>query len=187
MKLKIQYKIFLEFIILLFLIFLDQITKYLASINLQEGPIVLIENIFEFRYLENRGAAFGILKNKMGFFIIITLIVILAICFIKYRINNLIYNNLSDKNDRKKYMVLDLILLILIAGAIGNFIDRLRLDYVIDFIYFKLIDFPIFNIADCYVTLSAIVIILMFIFLFKEKDYDLLFPSKKIGEKRKYR
>ena len=74
---------------------------------------------------------------------------------------------------------MDIILLLFISGAIGNFIDRVRLQYVIDFFYFKLIDFPIFNVADIYVTVAAFCLIVLFLFYYKEADLEEVFPSKK--------
>ena len=68
------------------------------------------------------------------------------------------------------------------AGAIGNLIDRMIHHYVIDFFYFSLINFPIFNVADIYVTLSAIALILVIFFYYKEEDYAVFFSSKKSKE-----
>ncbi|MDY3716667.1 MAG: signal peptidase II, partial [Blautia sp.] len=66
------------------------------------------------------------------------------------------------------------------AGAIGNLIDRVRLGYVVDFIYFSLIDFPVFNVADIYVTGSMILLILLVLFFYKnEEDFAFLARSKK--------
>ena len=71
----------------------------------------------------------------------------------------------------------------LFAGGIGNFIDRIRLNYVIDFFYFSLIDFPIFNVADIYVTVAAFAMIFLGMFYYKDEDYDLIFPAKKKKDK----
>ena len=65
------------------------------------------------------------------------------------------------------------------AGAIGNFIDRITQQYVVDFLYFKLIDFPIFNVADIYVTCAAFAMILLGFFYYKDEDVERIFPSKK--------
>ena len=73
---------------------------------------------------------------------------------------------------------MDYILIFFAAGAIGNFIDRVSLNYVVDFLYFKLINFPIFNVADIYVTCSAFVIIVLGIFYYKDEDIDRIFPPK---------
>ena len=78
-----------------------------------------------------------------------------------------------------KFIGLDWILILFISGAIGNLIDRCVNNYVIDFFYFKLIDFPIFNVADIYVTVAAGLFIILGLFYYKEEDFELLFPSKK--------
>ena len=79
----------------------------------------------------------------------------------------------------KKYVYIDYILIFFIAGAIGNFIDRVTNQYVIDFLYFKLINFPIFNVADIYVTCAAFAMFILGIFYYKEEDFEIIFPSKK--------
>lgn len=184
MTLKKPYKLFVEIICFCVLIFLDQLTKYLAIEHLKEGKIIsIIKNVFEFRYLENTGAAFGILNNRMIFFIIVTIIVTCGIIYIKYKINFQLYKDSIQQSLKKKYLILDVVLLILLSGAIGNFIDRIRYDYVVDFIYFRLINFPIFNLADCYVSISAVLLVIMFIFVLKENEYHILFSKKgKVGE-----
>ena len=75
-------------------------------------------------------------------------------------------------------MWLKVILLLFVAGAIGNLIDRICQNYVVDFFYFKLIDFPIFNVADIYVTVAAIMFIVLCLFYYKEEDFEFLFPDK---------
>ena len=153
-----------------FLIFIDQITKILAIQQLKDdNAFVLIDGVFELRYLENRGAAFGILQGKKIFVILFTLI---ALCLIAY-----IY--LKRIPAERKFRFLDVICILFFSGAIGNFIDRIMRNYVVDFFYFKLIDFPIFNVADVYVTVAAFAMILLGLFYYKEEDYNKLFPSKK--------
>lgn len=68
--------------------------------------------------------------------------------------------------------------MIFTAGAIGNLIDRMVNNYVVDFCYFKLINFPIFNVADIYVTVAAFFFIILGLFYYKEEDYELIFPDK---------
>ena len=67
-----------------------------------------------------------------------------------------------------------IICFVISAGAIGNFLDRVRLNYVVDFIYFSPINFPVFNVADIYVTVSFAVLILLIFFKYKEEDFDFL-------------
>ena len=140
---------------------IDQYTKYLAVTHLQEAPIPIIDGVFELHYLENRGAAFGMLQNKQWFFLIIT--VILLVIFTK------IYIKLPRT---KRVLPLRITMVFITAGAIGNMIDRIRLNYVIDFLYFKLIDFPIFNVADIYVTVSTFFIAFLILFYYKESEFD---------------
>ena len=78
----------------------------------------------------------------------------------------------------KKFFFLDLISILFFAGAIGNFIDRIAQDYVIDFFYFCLIDFPIFNVADIYVTVAAFLLIVLGFFYYKDEDWEKIFPAK---------
>ena len=118
-------------------IIIDQYTKHLAVIHLQDAPIPIMEGVFELQYLENRGAAFGMLQNQQWFFLIITVVLLFFI--------TKLYIGLPR---RKRVMPLRIAMIFIMAGAIGNMIDRIRLNYVIDFLYFKLIDFPIFNVAD---------------------------------------
>ena len=119
-------------LIVVFLLFLDQWTKKIAITNLKDkNSFVILKDIFEFSYVENRGAAFGMLTGRVDFFVIITII-----------------NTYSDSVNVKGYKILQFDLVVLIAGALGNFIDRIFNGYVVDFLYFKLIDFPVFNVAD---------------------------------------
>lgn len=141
------------------LIVLDQITKIKAKEYLYDKePIVLIKNVFELLYTENRGAAFGILQGQRVFFIIITFIVIFFMFYIllKLRLN-------------KHYLPLLISLILIFSGAIGNFIDRYKNSYVVDFFYFKLIDFPVFNVADCYITIGCIILIISFLTIYKNE------------------
>ena len=150
---------------------LDQYTKVLAVENLKDGAIPLIEGVFELRYLENRGAAFGMLQNQQTFFLIIGIVTLIAVAIIYARMPH-----------TKRYLPLRVCLVSIVTGAIGNMIDRIRLDYVIDFLYFKLINFPIFNVADIYVTCAAIIFLVLGIFYYKDEDLELIFPSKKDKE-----
>lgn len=118
---------------------LDQLTKYLVVQNFalyQSLPI--IEDVFHLTYIQNRGAAFGILQGRLFFFIVVTC---LLVAMLIYFYQELPLDNLGNQ------FALGLAL----AGALGNLIDRIRVGYVIDFLDFRV--WPVFNIAD-----SAIVI-----------------------------
>ncbi len=179
-----------------FLVFLDQITKYLAVIKLKgQQSFALIPDVFEFHYLENESAAFSMdlvsilhrifnfsyfnenpdafLKCKMAFFVILTALVLIAIIwFYLYKIPA-----------EKHFFWLNLLIVIFVSGAIGNLIDRIIHNYVIDFFYFKLINFPVFNVADIYVTVAAIAVVILGMFYYKEEDFEQIFPSRKKKEK----
>lgn len=144
------------YIIFILIIVLDQLTKY-GAIRYLKGnkPLVIIEDFLEFNYIENFGAAFGILQNRRIFFVLITLIVIIIIIFFLKR--NICCLNKSIK----------ISLVMLMAGAIGNLIDRVRFGYVVDFISIKFkngYEFPIFNIADSFIVISTILIVYMILF-----------------------
>lgn len=142
------------------LIFVDQLTKRLALKHLcNKEPIVLINNVLELVYVENRGAAFGILQNKYVLFYLLTALVLVIILF-----------NLYKLDLTSKYIPYFAFLVLIFSGAVGNFIDRLKNKYVIDFIYFKPIDFPVFNFADICITIGCAILIFSFIFIYKGDD-----------------
>lgn len=142
------------------LIFIDQFTKKLAYQTLyNKQPIVIIKDVLELVYVENRGAAFGILQNMQILFYALTVLVILIIMFYLYKLKLNIY-----------YMPYFIFLILIFSGAIGNFIDRVKNKYVIDFIYFKPIDFPVFNFADICITLGCLLLIFSYIFIYKGND-----------------
>ena len=72
--------------------------------------------------------------------------------------------------DHKKYNNLHILLVLIFSGAIGNMIDRIRLEYVVDFFYFVLIDFPIFNMADIYVSVACVLLAVLMLFVYKDED-----------------
>ena len=153
------------FILTAIIIILDQASKYAAVKYLKhQRPIEVIENFIQLTYVENRGAAFGILQGKRLLFLIITIVVILIISFYLIRYYNQ-FNPLTRIS-----------LAMLIGGAVGNLIDRARFGFVVDFISIKLVnryDFPVFNIADICVVISTIFIV-----------YLVLFDKLEIGESK---
>lgn len=152
------------------LIALDQVTKFLAVKYLKNQPAVALwKNVFELQYLENRGAAFGILQGKKAFFVIATVLVLIL----------LVYIYLKKIPEEPKFRYLNIIAIVYFSGAIGNFIDRIAQNYVVDFFYFKLIDFPIFNVADIYVVVATVLLIILGLFYYKEEDFEKIFHSKK--------
>ena len=130
------------------LIIIDQLTKYLTVkfIDLYE-VVELIPNIVSFTYIQNTGAAFSILEGKMWFFYIITVVVVAGLIYYMY-------------TEAKENKVLGFLLSLILAGAIGNFIDRLFLQYVVDMIKLEFIDFAIFNVADSYLTVGVTLLLI---------------------------
>lgn len=152
----------------LLLTLFDQWTKFMAVTHLAgQDDFILIPGVFQLKYLENRGAAFGIMQGQQWFFILLTTLYLLAAVWVYFRIPR-----------TKKYTILHLVSVVLTAGAIGNFIDRLKLGYVVDFFYFSLIDFPIFNVADIYVVVSFLVLTICILFVYKEEDFAFLNRKK---------
>ena len=144
----------------LVLIAIDLLTKSIAVSALEGGKrIPLIPGVLEFYYIQNKGAAFGIFQNGTFILGIISAIALAVIVAVYLRIP-----------DGKKYLPLRLVLIFIAAGAAGNLYDRITLQYVRDFIYFSLIDFPVFNAADIYVTCSVFILAFLILFYYKEED-----------------
>ena len=187
---KTNKQFFLSTIVVAILVTIDQITKALAVLYLKDQPAIpIIKDVFELKYLENTSAAFGMdpisflhkifqfdvfntnpevyLQARMGFFYLLTVVMIWLLGFFYMKIPN-----------EKRFRYLDWIMLFMIAGAIGNFIDRVVQQYVVDFLYFKLINFPIFNVADIYVTCAAILLLILGLIYYKDEDIERILPSK---------
>ncbi len=159
----------LDVVIMCLLIVLDQISKmWIVNHLMGHEPIVWIENVFELRYLENFGAAFGMFQNGKAFFLAAAVIMVLIISFILVKAPN-----------EKKYIPWHVFLTLIAAGGLGNMIDRIRINYVIDFFYFKLINFPIFNVADIYVSIGTVLLIIFVLFVCKEDDLSFISFKKK--------
>lgn len=164
----IFHKGILQIILWCILVWSDQLTKILITDTLKgNDPFVMIPGVLELRYLENTGAAFSMFRDAKWFFVIVAICAIAVIAYLQLRMlpyrrfNPLLYD-----------------LTFLSAGAAGNLIDRISLGYVRDFIYFSLIDFPVFNVADIYVTLSAIVLVCLILFYYKDEDFKQLKSRK---------
>lgn len=166
-KSKRGFQIVFSALFIIFFVFLDQRAKSLAALYLKgQSSRRLISNVLELRYLENNGAAFSMLEGKQGFLIVLTILFLLFGIFVLYR-----------TKVSRRMMAFHLTILLLISGAVGNLIDRMLHGYVVDFIYFSLIDFPIFNFADIYVTISVIALIIEMVFIYKDEDWKDVKPS----------
>jgi signal peptidase II len=128
----------------LLIIALDQVSKYAIKIFLRPyDSIEVIKGIFNITYVQNSGAAFSILKGKTHFFTITTLLVIIAI----------IYAIIKLPTKKRGIRVL---LALVLGGAVGNLIDRLRYGYVVDFLDFRI--WPVFNVADMAIVISVLIL-----------------------------
>lgn len=138
--------------VFIFSIILDQITKKWAlSVLKNSSSIRIIDDFLRFSYVENRGAAFGILQNQIMFFVIITIVMIIALGYVFFKNKNI--TKLSK-----------LSLTLIAGGAIGNFIDRIMLGYVVDFIdirFGNFYDFPVFNLADSFVVCGTFLLLFL--------------------------
>lgn len=143
----------LAIIIILTIVILDQLTKYWAANYLQpKGTITIIKDFFSFTYVENRGAAFGILQNQRWLFITLTIIICIGMMYYLH-----IDNNLNP--------ILRISLYLVLGGAIGNLIDRIKNGYVVDMFHFTFINFPVFNVADCFVVIGTVMLAYYLLFI----------------------
>lgn len=138
----------------------DQLSKWLAVTHLKDqASFVIWKGVFKLEYLENRGAAFGIMQNKQIVFAIGAVLIVILI--------GIAYGRMPHTG---RYYLLRICSVLVCAGAFGNLIDRVRQNYVVDFFYFELIDFPIFNVADCYVVIACILFAFSILFYYKEEE-----------------
>ena len=144
---------------------LDQLTKYLASAYIK-SEITVLGKLLHFDYVENRGAAWGMLSNHRWVFMLVSSIAIIA--FAVYLFGFKVPNRLYGVS-----------IALVISGGIGNMIDRIALGYVVDFLKFAFINFPVFNVADSFVCIGAgLLILAMILDVIKEAK------AKKSGEKK---
>jgi len=151
---------------------IDIYSKAWVISNLRnQPPRIIIYNVFQLRYLENRGAAFGILYGQQYFLIIATFLVLGFILWFYHKVPS-----------GKRYYPLRFCAILLVAGAVGNLLDRLRWGFVVDFLFLEIINFPIFNVADMYVVISCILFALLVLFFYKDHELDAFKLKKDKGE-----
>ncbi len=133
---------------------LDQLSKYLVVVYLKpQKSIAIIKDVFHFTYSENTGAAFSMLRDKQLLLIAITVAAMALMSAYLFKWSQ------SDGHLLQK-----ICLALIIGGGIGNLIDRIRLNYVVDFIDFRLINFAIFNISDSFIVVGSICLALLVLF-----------------------
>ena len=148
----------LFFGIALLLVVLDQVSKYFTVLYLEPlRTVEVIKNIFSLTYVENRGAAFGILQNARWVFIVATIAAICALVWYKLRY-------------KPQGKIINTSLCLILAGAVGNMIDRILRGYVVDMLEVTFIEYPVFNVADCFVVVGAILLAIYIVFIYKEPE-----------------
>ena len=160
----------MEFVLAGLILILDQGTKLWAARALSAEPLVLIPGALELTYLENRGAVWGLMQGWRIVFLVATFV---FLCILVW---------FYAKKRKDMTVLTRVILSLLFAGAIGNLIDRVFLGYVRDMIYFSLINFPVFNVADSAITIAAALLVIETFFVKgKTTTFDLMescFPKK---------
>lgn len=160
----------MAFVLAILILILDQGTKIWAARALSAQPIVLIPGALELTYLENRGAVWGLMQGWRIVFLLATglFLGVLVWFYAKKR---------KDMTALSK-----IILSLLFSGAVGNLIDRIAFGYVRDMIYFRLINFPVFNVADSAITIAAALLVIETFFVKgRTTTFDLMeqcFPKK---------
>lgn len=163
MKLQKQHH-FLSIFALCSLLLADQYTKLLAISHLKgQESFVIVSRVLEFSYLENTGAAFSSFRGRQTFLIVLTTLVIML----------LLWKYLTLPGERR-FVPMRLCMLLILSGAVGNLIDRVSRNYVVDFIYFVPIDFPKFNVADIYITVGVAVLAFLLFFHYSDEDMEAL-------------
>lgn len=147
--------------LIVIVLILDQITKLWARNTLSGASIVVWKDVFSFRLIYNTGASFGIFQNKTVALTIFSIVGMIAIAVLYFWLPK-----------EKKMRPMRLTLAMIVAGGIGNIIDRIMFGKVTDMFSFDLINFPVFNVADIGVTCGAIVMCFLWIFYYKEEDLN---------------
>lgn len=168
MKIKKQ-PLFLSVLAFCSLLLADQYTKWLAVSRLKgQEPFVIIRRVLEFSYLENTGAAFSSFTGRQAFLIGLTTVVILLLLW-KY----------LTLPEEKRFVPMRLCMLLIISGAVGNLVDRVRNKYVVDFIYFVPINFPKFNVADIYITVGVALLAILLFFYYEDAELEALITIRR--------
>ncbi len=140
------------------MVLVDQVVKYWTITMLAPvGSIPLIPGVLQLTYVENRGAAFSILEDQIWLFVLLAVIIL---CGIVYALHT----------GRIQHFLGKFSLIVISAGAVGNVIDRVLRHYVVDMIQVCFIQFPVFNIADIYVTVGVALFAVYYLFLHKDAE-----------------
>ncbi len=165
----------LQIIIIVLLVLADQLTKLLIWAPIpKDGTIEVLPGILNFSKVENTGASFGIFQGMQVFFIVMTIIVLVAAVYIMIRYR--------DKHSR----FIRVLIAVLFSGALGNLIDRMAFGYVRDFIDFRLFNFwtYVFNIADAALVIGAILLGIYILFFYKDNKKPLECTDASVSERK---
>lgn len=153
----------MEIVLAILILVLDQGTKIWAEKILSDAPIVLIPGALELTYLENRGAVWGLMQGWRIIFLLATCLFLVVLIWF------------YQKKRKDMTVLTRVIMALLFSGAVGNLIDRALLGYVRDMIYFSLINFPVFNVADSAITIAACLLVIETFFVRgKATTFDLM-------------
>ncbi len=142
----------------------DQLAKHYAQTFLRgAGGKPFIPHIVELYYVENSGSAFGILEGQKILILFVSAVVMAYLCFLLIKLPT-----------KPQFVWMHIALTLILAGGIGNCIDRIRLDYVVDFFNLLFMNFPVFNVADICVVCGVILLFILLIFVFQEQDLEFL-------------
>ena len=131
----------------------DQITKYLVVANIDLGGYVkAIDGLFHFTYIQNDGAAFSMLKGQQWLFAVLFVVLTVAVIWEFYK-------KKMGFTAFEKWCIVAIW-----AGGLGNMIDRVRLGYVVDMVNLEFMNFPVFNVADCFITCGCIALMVSLVF-----------------------
>ena len=150
--------VLMSLLAILVMVVVDQVVKYWAvSMLAPMGSIPLIPNVLQLTYVENRGAAFSILQDQIWLFVLLAVAILCGIGYVLC-------------TGRIQHILGKFSLLVIAAGAVGNTLDRVLHHYVIDMIEVRFIQFPVFNIADIYVTVGVALFAVYYLFLHKDAE-----------------
>lgn len=170
MKTHRKNSIILAFLSTLLLLGIDFVSKRMALKYLMPiGQKNFINGLIRLQYVENRGAAFGILSGRLLPIVLLTPVIVALIIWIYAK-------SLSNP----KFSKFRLICVFFVSGSVGNFIDRVAYGFVVDFLEFEFVDFPVFNIADIYLTLSTLALMILLLFYYKDSDWNFMKEEKEV-------
>lgn len=159
---------------------IDQLVKFWTVKNIElYNNIVIWDGVFELTHIRNEGMAWGLLQNQQILFITLTPIALFVFAFFYCR-----------TPFRKRFIPIRIAEILLAGGAIGNLIDRiwrgeeLFKGNVVDMFYFKLIDFPVFNVADSYITIACVLLVVLVLFVYRDEEFNLMFGLRRKAEKQ---